>query len=68
MSRVEWWTALSVDALVAGAGIAVRIWWSTSTGQTVGVGLLGLAASGVAVTLWRAQRVSVRKAELSKPG
>jgi hypothetical protein len=55
MSRVEWWTALCVDALVAVAGVGVRTVWSTSTGQSLGVALLVLAAAGLAATMWRAR-------------
>jgi hypothetical protein len=55
MSRVEWWTALGMDALVAIAGVGVRSAWSTSTGQSLGVALLVLAAAGFAATLWRAR-------------
>jgi hypothetical protein len=55
MSRVEWWTALGMDALVAIAGVGVRSVSSTSTGQSLGVALLVLAAAGLAATVWRAR-------------
>ena len=55
MTRVEWWTAIGLDAVIAIAGIGVRIVSSTSTGRSLGVALLVLAAAGFATTIWRAR-------------
>jgi len=55
MSRVEWWTALGMDALVAIAGVGVRSVSSTSTGQSFGGALLVFAAAGLAATVWKAR-------------
>ena len=55
MSSVEWWTALGIDALVAIAGVGVRNVSSTSTGKSLGVALLLLAAAGLAATVWGAR-------------